>query len=137
MRYSVVYLCKKKTVGTAMMYKCPTCGKKTHEKDYSSTASQIRDAMDQRTVKSIDDIFTYFDKVQGESYKSIFFNEIKDIQNIIIRRGIEMFKSKKLYEAGYGIKYLLGVIKGEEKTFESRKEYEKKYLDRLPPVRSK
>ena len=128
---------KKKLVGNVMMYKCPTCGKKTHEKEYSSTASQIRDAMNEKTVKAIDDIFTYFNIVQVESYKSIFFNEIKDIQNLIIRRGIEIFKSKKLYEAGYGIKYLLGVIKGEEKTFESRKEYEKKYLDRLPPVRSK
>jgi len=67
----------------------------------------------------------------------MFFKEIKEIQNIKIRRGIGMFKSKKLFEAGKGIKYLLGVIKGEEKTFESRKEYEKKYLDRLPPVRSK
>ena len=119
------------------MYKCPTCGKQTHEKDYSSTASQIRDAMSQKTVRLIDDIFTYFDRVQVESYKSIFFNEIKNIQDIIIRRGIKVFKDKKLHEAGYGIKYLLGVIKGEEKTFESRKEYEKKYLDRLPPVRSK
>ena len=128
---------KKKLVGNVMMYKCPTCGKKTHEKEYSSTASQIRDAMNEKTVKAIDDIFTYFNIVQVEAYKSIFFNEIKDIQNLIIRRGIEIFKSKKLYEAGYGIKYLLGVIKGEEKTFESRKEYEKKYLDRLPPVRSK
>ena len=128
---------KKKLVGNVMMYKCPTCGKKTHEKEYSSTASQIRDAMNEKTVKAIDDIFTYFNIVQVESYKSIFFNEIKDKQNLIIRRGIEIFKSKKLYEAGYGIKYLLGVIKGEEKTFESRKEYEKQYLDRLPPVRSK
>ena len=128
---------KKKLVGNVMMYKCPTCGKKTHEKEYSSTASQIRDAMNEKTVKAIDDIFTYFNIVQVEAYKSIFFNEIKDIQNLIIRRGIEIFKSKKLYEAGYGIKYLLGVIKGEEKTFESRKEYEKQYLDRLPPVRSK
>ena len=131
------YLWRKKPVGNAMMYKCPTCGKKTHEKDYSSTASQIRNAMDKKTVGAIDDIFTYFNRVQVESYKSIFFNEIKDIRKIIIRRGIKVFKDKKLHEAGYGIKYLLGVIKGEEKTFESRKEYEKKYLDRLPPVRDK
>ena len=137
MKYSAAFRWKKKPVGNVMMYKCPTCGKKTHEKEYSSTASQIRDAMNEKTVKAIDDIFTYFNIVQVEAYKSIFFNEIKDIQNLIIRRGIEIFKSKKLYEAGYGIKYLLGVIKGEEKTFESRKEYEKKYLDRLPPVRSK
>jgi len=137
MKYSAAFRWKKKPVGNVMMYKCPTCGKKTHEKEYSATASQIRNAMDKKTVEAIDDILTYFERVQVESYKSIFFNEIRGIQQIIIRRGIEMFKSRKLHESGYGIKYLLGVIKGEEKTFESRKEYEKKYLDRLPPVSNK
>ena len=122
MKYSAAFRWKKKPVGNVMMYKCPTCGKKTHEKEYSATASQIRNAMDKKTVEAIDNILTYFER---------------GIQQIIIRRGIEMFKSRKLHESGYGIKYLLGVIKGEEKTFESRKEYEKKYLDRLPPVRSK
>ena len=34
-----------------------------------------------------------------------------------------------------GLKYLLGIIKNENKTHEKRKEYERKYFDRLPPLK--
>jgi len=119
------------------MYKCPTCGKKTKEKDYNRTVQEIRDSMEEKTVKAIDGIFSRLSGVEVESFKNIFFNEIKDIQQIIIRRGISVFSTKRLYESGYGIKYLLGVIKGENRTFEKRKQYEKKYLDRLPPISRK
>ena len=119
------------------MYKCPTCGKKTREKDYTNSIRQIREAMDKKTLDAIDSVFTLLSGVEVESFKNGFFNEIKEIQQIIIRRGVDIFKNKRLHESGYGIKYLLGIIKGEDKTYEKRKEFEKKYLDRLPPSRSK
>ena len=119
------------------MYKCPTCGKKTREKDYTNSIRQIREAMDKKTLDAIDSVFTLLSGVEVESFKNVFFNEIKEIQQIIIRRGVDIFKNKRLHESGYGIKYLLGIIKGEDKTYEKRKEFEKKYLDRLPPSRSK
>ena len=119
------------------MYKCPTCGKKTREKDYTNSIRQIREAMDKKTLDAIDSVFTLLSGVDVESFKNVFFNEIKEIQQIIIRRGVDIFKNKRLHESGYGIKYLLGIIKGEDKTYEKRKEFEKKYLDRLPPSRSK
>ena len=67
----------------------------------------------------------------GEIY--FLFKEISEIQGIIIRRGLHAFNEKRLHEAGYGIKYLVGVIKAENRTYEKRKTFEKKYLDRLPP----
>ena len=59
------------------MYKCPTCGKKTREKDYTNSIRQIREAMDKKTLDAIDSVFTLLSGVEVESFKNVFFNEIK------------------------------------------------------------
>ena len=56
------------------MYKCPTCGKKTREKDYTNSIRQIREAMDKKTLDAIDSVFTLLSGVEVESFKNVFFN---------------------------------------------------------------
>jgi hypothetical protein len=120
------------------MGKCPTCNRAGWKiKNYSKKIDSFRDTISQKTLKMIDETLSKITGNQeygtdnGEIY--FLFKEISEIQGIIIRRGLHVFNEKRLYEAGYGIKYLVGVIKTENRTYEKRKTFEKKYLDRLPP----
>ena len=43
------------------------------------------------------------------------------------------FLHERYYKKGYGIKYLIGMIKNENSAYGLKKEYERKSLDRIPP----
>jgi len=43
------------------------------------------------------------------------------------------YLQEKLYERGYGLKYLIGMIKNENSAYGLKKQYERKSLDRIPP----
>ena len=120
------------------MGKCPTCNRAGWKlKNYSKKINSLRDEISQKTLDMIDETLKHITQSQqygtdnGEIY--FLFKEISEIQGIIIRRGLHAFNKKRLSEAGYGIKYLVGIIKAENRTFEKRKAFERKYLDRLPP----
>ena len=117
------------------MDKCPTCGRKMKEKAWKVENLRLRTLFAQKTLESIDSVSEKFtDATDLEMYS--FLTQIKEMQGIIIRRGIATYLEKRLYEMGYGLKYLLGIIKNENKTHEKRKEYERKYFDRLPPLKN-
>ena len=116
------------------MNKCPTCGRKMKEKAWKVENLRLRTLFARKTLESIDSVSEKFtDATDLDMYS--FLTQIKEMQGIIIRRGIATYLEKRLYEIGYGLKYLLGIIKNENKTHEKRKEYERKYFDRLPPLK--
>ena len=116
------------------MDKCPTCGRKMKSKVWKVEILRLRTLFARKTLESIDSVSEKFtDATDLEIYS--FLTQIKEMQGIIIRRGIATYLEKRLYEIGYGLKYLLGIIKNENKTHEKRKEYERKYFDRLPPLK--
>ena len=104
------------------------------EKAWKVENLRLRTLFARKTLESIDSVSEKFtDATDLDMYS--FLTQIKEMQGIIIRRGIATYLEKRLYEIGYGLKYLLGIIKNENKTHEKRKEYERKYFDRLPPLK--
>ena len=97
-------------------------------KNWKVEILRLRTLFAQKTLESLDSIADKFpESTDLETYS--FLKQIKEMQGIIIRRGIAVYIEKRLYEIGYGLKYLLGIIKNENKTHEKRKEYERKYFD--------
>tara|TARA_R110000803_G_scaffold37481_5_gene80748 strand:+ start:1346 stop:1636 length:291 start_codon:yes stop_codon:yes gene_type:complete len=90
---------------------------------------------DKITLESIDDMFEntsfYFEVADLDKYS--FLSDVEDIQDIVIRKMIRQYIHEKYYKRGYGIKYLIGMIKNENSAYGLKKEYERKSLDRIPP----
>ena len=121
------------------MGKCPTCKRAGWKiKNFSKQIKSLRDNLSRKTLDMVNDILKKIEQSQGyENSKGdmyFLFKEISELQGIIIRRGLHVFNDKRFHESGFGIKYLVGVIKTENRTYEKRKAFERKYLDRLPPL---
>ena len=62
-----------------------------------------------------------------------FLSDIEEVMDIVVRKMIRQYLQERLYERGYGLKYLIGMIKNENSAYGLKKEYERKSLDRIPP----
>ena len=51
-------------------------------------------------------------------------SETEDIQDIVIRKMIRQYIHEKFYKRGYGLKYLIGMIKNENSAYGLKKEYD-------------
>mgnify|MGYP003134790540 FL=1 len=117
------------------MRRCPTCGSRLKHEDYTKRIEKKRLSRDKLTLESIDDMFDgtslYFEINDLDKYS--FLSETEDIQDIVIRKMIRQYIHEKFYKRGYGLKYLIGMIKNENSAYGLKKEYERKSLDRIPP----
>jgi len=115
--------------------RCPTCGGRLKKEDYKKRIEKKRLSRDKLTLSIIDDMFTsispYFPMDDLDRFS--FLSEVEEIQDIVIRKMIRQFLHERYYKKGYGIKYLIGMIKNENSAYGLKKEYERKSLDRIPP----
>ena len=117
------------------MRRCPTCGGRLKKEDYKKRIEKKRLSRDKLTLSIIDDMFTsispYFPMDDLDRFS--FLSEVEEIQDIVIRKMTRQFLHERYYKKGYGIKYLIGMIKNENSAYGLKKEYERKSLDRIPP----
>jgi hypothetical protein len=115
--------------------RCPTCGGRLKKEDYTKRIEKKRLSRDKLTLSIIDDMFTsispYFPMDDLDRFS--FLSEVEEIQDIVIRKMTRQFLHERYYKKGYGIKYLIGMIKNENSAYGLKKEYERKSLDRIPP----
>ena len=115
--------------------RCPTCGGRLKKEDYTKRIEKKRLSRDKLTLSIIDDMFTsispYFPMDDLDKFS--FLSEVEEIQDIVIRKMTRQFLHERYYNKGYGIKYLIGMIKNENSAYGLKKEYERKSLDRIPP----
>jgi len=118
------------------MPKCPTCGGFLKQRNFTNLINSLKLSRSKKTNDAIDMVLKELSKFYTVRSEDVFafFTETKNFQGIVIRRGIEVFIQRKLAEQGYGIRYLLGIIKNENKTHAQKIEWERRTLDRLPPV---
>ena len=115
--------------------KCPTCGHRIKKEDYTKRIKKKRLTRDKITLNVIDEIT----RCIGENIPLddldvfSFFSETSEVQDIIVRKMCRQYLQEKLYDRGYGLKYLIGMIKNENSAYGLKKEYERKSLDRIPP----
>lgn len=118
--------------------KCPYCNRLMNVVDYTAGIQNL-------TLAKPKDIVSEVRKVLGlihnnvqeieQSQYYMFLNETKDISNSIMKESIRKFIDKNHIEKGHGIHYLLTMIKGINHTKKMEEEYERKTLDRMPPVK--
>jgi len=115
--------------------KCPTCGHRIKKEDYTKRIEKKRLSRDKLTLKLIDETTKYIGENIPLDDLDIFsfFSETIDVQDIIVRKMCRQYLQERLYARGYGLKYLIGMIKNENSAYGLKKEYERKSLDRIPP----
>ena len=115
--------------------KCPTCGHGIKKEDYTKRIEKKRLTRDKITLKLIDETTKSISENIPLDDLDIFsfFSETTEVQDIIIRKMCRQYLKEKLYERGYGLKYLIGMIKNENSVYGLKKQYERKSLDRIPP----
>jgi|APSaa5957512493_1039668.scaffolds.fasta_scaffold07178_4 hypothetical protein len=118
-----------------MNSKCPLCNSSIRKREYKNQINTLRASRSTNTLGVLDNIVGKLHLIKSLSQIDIYYflYEIRDIQGIIIRKMSESFESRGFLEQGYGIKYLVGMIKGEHSRYNLKTEYEKKTLDRMPP----
>jgi hypothetical protein len=115
--------------------KCPTCGHRIKKEDYTKRIEKKRLSRDKVTLTLIDETTKLIKERLPLADLDIFafFSEIDEIQDIIVRKMCRRYLQERLYERGYGLRYLTGMIKNENSAYGLKKEYERKSLDRIPP----
>jgi transcription initiation factor IIE alpha subunit len=121
--------------------RCPYCSKMMNERDYTSGIKNLSLSRSKKTMECIEDVFKIIGEARREPIRQaeyfMLLNEINDVIGIVVRKTIQQFKDKKHAESGHNIRYLLAMIKGENSAHSLRENYERKTLDRLPPVKEK
>ena len=127
--------CEWEKVSVEHVMKCPLCNSVVKKREYKNRISSMRAQRSKKTLDCIDDIISKVDSLTGLTEIEIYYFmlEMQDIQGIIIRKMSELFESRGYLEQGYGLKYLIGMIKGENSRYNLKQDYEKKTLDRIPP----
>jgi len=114
---------------------CPTCGSKLKKENYQKRIEKKRLSRDKLTLSLIDSMFgslsLHFSVDDLDRFS--FLSDIEEVMDIVVRKMIRQYLQERLYERGYGLKYLIGMIKNENSAYGLKKEYERKSLDRIPP----
>jgi len=115
--------------------KCPCCGSLFNEKSFSNQIELLRMSRSKDSLERIEALLTDMNKVRKVEEIDIFYllNEIKNVEDLIVYRMIDMFKSRGYLEQGYNVKYLVKMIVNHDEQSSLKDAYEKKTLDRLPP----
>ena len=121
--------------------KCPYCNKMMDVRDYKPGIKNLKLSRSEKTMNAIDDVVRLINESMpgsvNEAQYYMLLKETSDIIVIVIRRTMQKFKEKRHAERGHGIHYLITMIKGENSTHVLKENYERKTLDRLPPVKER
>jgi len=115
--------------------RCPTCNSRIKIEDYTKRIEKKRLSRDKLTLSMIDDMMQSISLHHSlnDADKLSFYSETEEIQDIVVRKMIRQYIDKGYYKQGYGLKYLIGMVKNENSAYGLKKEYERKSLDRIPP----
>ncbi len=119
--------------------KCPYCNRLMNSIDYSAGIKNLTLARSKNTVTLIRKVLEIIHRkgknpVEQSQYYMLL-NETKDISASIIKETVDTFITKKHIDRGHGVHYLLKMIQGINSTKEMKEQYERKTLDRLPPIK--
>jgi hypothetical protein len=121
--------------------KCPYCNKTMDVRNYKPGINNLELSRSEKTINAMKDVVALINEAMpgtvNEAQYYMLLKETSDIIGIVVRRTLQNFKEKKHVERGHGVHYLISMIKGENSSHALREEYERKTLDRLPPVKER
>jgi hypothetical protein len=115
--------------------KCPLCESSFEEKSFSNQIDILKMSRSIDSLKAIEKLLIDMDNVRKIREIDIFYllNEIKNVEDDILYRMIEMFRNRGYLEQGYNTKYIAKMIVNHNEQSSLKDTYEKKTLDRIPP----
>tara|TARA_R100000808_G_scaffold9913_1_gene26880 strand:- start:8810 stop:9187 length:378 start_codon:yes stop_codon:yes gene_type:complete len=115
--------------------KCPLCSSTFEEKSFANQIDILKMSRSIKSLKSIEKLLIDMDNVRSVREVDIYYllNEIKNIDDDILYRMIDMFRNRGYLEQGYNIKYFVKMVTNHDEQSSLKDTYEKKTLDRLPP----
>ena len=118
--------------------KCPYCNRLMNSVDYTAGINNLSLSRKKSTVSKIRSVLGKIHMQVApieQSQYYMFLNETKDIKDSILFDSLNTFLDKNHLEKGHGIHYLIKMIKNINDTINMKDAYEKKTLDRMPPIK--
>lgn len=115
--------------------KCPLCNSSIKEKSFTNQIDILKMSRSIKSLKSIEKLLIDMDSVRSIDEIDIYYllNEIKNVDDEILYRMIDMFRNRGYLEQGYNMKYFVKMVTNHDEQSSLKDTYEKKTLDRLPP----
>ena len=110
--------------------RCPSCGWSNNLKNYPKKIQQLKKNIDDTVLDNLQRLFlTTLDDLTSYT----LLKSCEDIDEEVLKYCINIWERKKLEEKGFDVYYFIGIIRNENKRFESKAKMEQKRLEGLPP----
>jgi hypothetical protein len=110
--------------------RCPSCGWSNTLKNYPKKIQQLKKNIDDTVLDNLQRLFlTTLDDLTSYT----LLKSCEDIDEEVLKYCINIWERKKLEEKGFDVYYFIGIIRNENKRFESKAKMEQKRLEGLPP----
>ena len=109
--------------------RCPSCGWSNTLKNYPKKIQQLKKNIDDTVLDNLQRLFlTTLDDLTSYT----LLKSCEDIDEEVLKYCINIWERKKLEEKGFDVYYFIGIIRNENKRFESKAKMEQKRLEGLP-----
>ena len=110
--------------------RCPSCGWSNTLKNYPKKIQQLKKNIDDTVLDNLQRLFlTTLDDLTSYT----LLKSCEDIDEEVLKYCINIWERKKIEEKGFDVYYFIGIIRNENKRFESKAKMEQKRLEGLPP----
>ena len=111
--------------------RCPSCGWSNTLKNYPKKIQQLKKNIDDTVLDNLQRLFlTTLDDLTSYT----LLKSCEDIDEEVLKYCINIWERKKLEEKGFYVYYFIGIIRNENKRFESKAKMEQKRLEGVPPA---
>jgi NRPS condensation-like uncharacterized protein len=110
--------------------RCPACGWSNTLKNYPRMINKLKNNIEDNTLERLNALFlTTLDQLTSYT----LLKSCQDIEDEIINHCINIWERKELEGKGFDVYYFIGILRNENKRYESKLIKEKKRLESLPP----
>ena len=110
--------------------RCPSCGWSNSLKNYPKMINKLKSNINDSTLERLNDLFlTTLDNLTAYT----LLKTCQDIDDEILKHCINIWEKKELEEKGFDVYYFIGILRNENKRYESKIVKERKILEALPP----
>jgi NRPS condensation-like uncharacterized protein len=111
--------------------RCPSCGWSNTLKDYPIKIQQLQEDIDISVLENLRRLFlTTLDDLTSYT----LLKACEDIDTEVLKYCVNIWERRNLEEKGFDVYYFIGIIRNENKRFESKEKQEQKRLEVLPPT---
>lgn len=110
--------------------RCPSCGWSNTLKNYPRKIKVLEKQINPDLLEHLKDLFlNKLDHINSYT----LLHSCKDLEDNVLRYCINIWEKRHLEEKGFDVYYFIGILRNENKRYESKIIKERKMLEALPP----